>query len=518
LTLATSGAYTLAPASATLALINTAPDQVVASALSPTVYNAYSNDYASFTLTRWGDTNAAACTVSSFTYGGTAVAGVDYTLPTPVTFNPGDLSYTNNIYPLRNGQPPVDSSTNPYVGNKTAIIGAASGSGFAASGTNTALLTILDSAYPTTTVLYADPLTSPTDAANWGMTSANNNMQTNAIDDTVTFGYNLQNGDPGDYGAIPLPPSGAATALRVTVNKDSSQGDGAAAGVNLYPTGKTFSGNYAVRFSMNFIQGFDYSVTTEGPIFGINHSGLDTNWWSGSGISSGWGTPPTNVWGSDGIWYWLDADTGNGGGEYLEYTGLGGTNNNTGWEQLDNAYVTPFTDVFSTNIFTGGVEFGPGLVSNGSVVNGLTANNWADVEIKQLENIVTLSINKTPVFVYTNTTSFTSGTLMLGYDDPFSSVGTLDACVYYSNLRVVSLASPIISQIAVNKANSTAVINFTTVDGDATTASFTLQSASVVTGPYANTAAASITQLSAGAFQAVVPQSGSAQFYRISEQ
>jgi hypothetical protein len=137
------------------------------------------------------------------------------------------------------------------------------------------------------------------------------------------------------------------------------------------------------------------------------------------------------------------------------------------------------------------------------------------VEIKQLNSIVTLSIGKTPVFVYTNTTTFTNGNLMLGYNDPFNSIGSVDGSVYYSNLRVVSLASPVISQIAVNHANNTAVINFTTVDGDTTAASFALQSASVVRGPYADVASASITQLSAGAFQAVVPRSGAVQFYRI---
>ena len=158
----------------------------------------------------------------------------------------------------------------------------------------------------------------------------------------------------------------------------------------------------------------------------------------------------------------------------------------------------------------------PGLVSNGSILNGNTANNWADVEIKQLNNIVTLSIDKSPVFVYTNTTTFTNGTLMLGYNDPFSSVGSGDGAVYYSNLRVVSLASAIITQVIVNKNNGTVVINFTsTVDGDLTASSFALQSASVVAGPYADVASASITPLSVGAFQAVAPQTGSMQFYRI---
>jgi hypothetical protein len=515
-TLHPSNQYTvLGAVTTTLSLLNTAPDKLIVSLDSPTVYNAFSNAYASFIITRWGDTNAAAFTVSSFSYSGTAVAGTDYTLPTPITFNPGDLSYTNYINPLSNGQLPVDSTANAYVGNKTAIITVNSGSGYGVSSTNnSALLTILDSAYPTTTPLYADPLTSATDAGNWTVTSANNNMHTNAIDSTVTFGYDLQNGDPTDNGAIPLPPSGATTALRLTVNKSAAAGQGAAAGVNLYPNNVSFSGNYAVRFSMNTIEGV--ANTTEGPLFGINHAGIYTNWWTGSGVLSGWDAAGTNeVWASDGVWYHVLADNGASQGEYEEFTGAGSTLTNTGWQLITFSSPVPFDDAFPTNVFTS--DGGPGIPANGSIVNGNIANNWADVEIKQINKIVTLSIDKTRIFAYTNTTAFTNGKPMLGYDDPFSSVGSPDASVYYSNLRVVSLAAPIITQIMVNKVNSTAVINFTTTDGDTTAASFTLQSASTVNGSYVGNMAATITQLSAGAFQAVVPLSGAAQFYRISQ-
>ncbi len=507
LTLSQSGTYSVSPATATLSLLNTAPDVLVASPLAGSMYNAFSNDYASFIITRWGDTNVT-FTSGSFTYGGTAIAGTDYTYPAPVTFNPGDLTQTNYIYPLNNGQLPVDSASSPYVGNKTAIIGIA-------GSTNTALLNILDSANPTTAVLFADPLTDPNDEANWSVTYANNNLQNNAIDYTgTTFGYDLV-GDPLAVGPIPLPPSGATTALRVTVNKTAGSigSTGAAAGVNLYPN-VSFSGNYAVRFSMNLVEGYSSGYTTEGALFGINHSGHATNWWSGSGVVSGWDPAGTNeTWESDGVWYWVSADGGAGAGDYLEYTGVGGGLPNTGWTELATKTRDSFANAFKTNVFTS--SGGPGLAANNSVQFGYSANNWADVEIKQLNKVVTLSIDKTPVFVYTNTTSFTNGALMLGYNDPFSSVGAPDGSVYYSNLRVVSLAAPIISEIAVNRANKTAVINFTTVDGDATAASFVLQSAATVNGPYVDVASASVSQLSAGAFQSVVPQSGAVQFYRI---
>ena len=511
-----AGYTTTIPYQDTVAVQNVGPQElIISSAVVSSMYNAFSNSYAAFTVTRWGDTNAAAYTVSSFTTAGTAVSGVDFTAPAAITFNPGDLVYTNFVYPLRNGQLPVDSTANAFVGNKTIVVGVSAASGYTVA-TNTVALTVLDSAYPTATVLFADPLTDPADAANWGVTSANNNMQTNAIDNTITFGYDLQNGDPGDYGPIPLPPSGATTALRITVNKDSAAGSGAGAAVNLYPTNVTFSGNYSVRFNMNLIEGSGFPASsTEGAMFGINHSAQATNWWAGSAILSGWGAANTNVWESDGIWYWVSADNQYSGGNYLAYTGAGGKLPNTGWQLITAKTAASFVNAFPTNVFT--TLGGPGLVANGSYFNILTANNWSDVEIKQFKGVVTLLIDKTPIIAYTNATSFTNGTLMLGYEDPFSSVGTLDASVYFSNLRVVAIGVPVITQIAINKSNSTSVINFSTVDGDLTASSFTLQSAATVTGPYTAASGATITSLSGGGFQAVVPQSGSAQFYRIQQ-
>ena len=60
----------------------------------------------------------------------------------------------------------------------------------------------------------------------------------------------------------------------MTVNKDDSTANGAA-GLNLYPIGKSFSGDYALRFSMNLVQN-DTTGTTEFALWGINASGNDT--------------------------------------------------------------------------------------------------------------------------------------------------------------------------------------------------------------------------------------------------
>ena len=77
------------------------------------------------------------------------------------------------------------------------------------------------------------------------------------------------------------------------------------------------------------------------------------------------------------------------------------------------------------------------------------------------------------------------------------------------------MALPVINitSTSVGGGNVTMVFSAGTSD---TVSSFTVQSAAVVNGPYADVSpAASITQLSPGVFQAVTPVSGTAQFYRI---
>ena len=404
-----------------------------------------------FTLTRWGDTNNGGntLTVGNFNYAGSASAS-EYVQSQPITFNPGDVVLTNStISPL------VDTTS--YVGNKTIIVGMAAGTGFTLATSNTVTFTIIDNANLPATVLWANPLTDPNDVTNWGVTSANNDMQNVGIDDTIAFGYDLTTNNPDNVAGglngltLPPPPNGATNCLRVTVNKNT----GRAAGVNLYPTNVTFSGDYAVRFYMNIAEGNSAAYTTEGPLFGINHVGIYTNWWTGSGILSGWDPSNTSSnWSSDGVWYWISADGGATAGDYLEKTGLGGTNGNTGWNNLAaglrGTYANNFKDPAPYSTLNGTTP-AAGLPANSSPFNGYAQGNgytnaWADVEIKTVKNLVTLSINKTTIFTYNNTnTVWTNGTIMLGYNDPFSSVGGSDAAVYFSAINVVRLAPPLIT-------------------------------------------------------------------------
>ena len=304
-------------------------------------------------------------------------------------------------------------------------------------------------------------------------------------------------------GPIAPPPGGATRVLRATVNKVVASN----AGLNLYPTNVSFSGDYAVRFNMNIV--IDTAGgTTQGPLFGINHGGRQTNWWAGSGVVSG------GPWASDGVWYWISADGGASAGDYILQTGLGGALPNTGWERpiaaglLDN-----FVNVFKGPPAPYSGYAGPGLVGNDPPAAGGDTRNWTDVEIKQIGTNVSLYLNKTRVLTYNNTTTFTNGTLMLGYSDPFNSVGNAPGAVYYANLSVVRITPPVISKIT--RLGSNVTINFTSPDGTDSVSTLKLQKATLVTGPYADDNSAVITQLPDGTYQATTTSADATQFFRI---
>ena len=510
LTVKGGGNYSaIAPFTATITIENIGPQFVFISGVSASsMYKAFSNDYVSFVLTRWGNTNAASYNVSSYTYSGSAVIGSDYLGASPVSIDPGAVLTTNRI--PRSAVPP----TGVYVGNRTVTVGLGVGGGYTA-GTNTASMTVIDNANPPATVIWSDPLTSAADASNWAVTYGTGDPTNSSANFNVDFGYDLTTDPSGTHGIIPLPPSGATTALRLTCNKLVSPG--AAGGVNVYYTNQIFSGNYAVRFNMNLLQGGNLNFSTEGVLFGINHLGSQSNWWYGSGPLA----PQT--WGSDGIWYWVTSDPGGAGaGDYLEFTGLGGTNGNSGWTQLATLPTATFRSAFKSNSPFSTIASLGGAPANSSPLNGNDASNWSDVEIKQINNVVTLSIDKLNVFNYTNTTVWKSGYLMLGYSDPFGgstglSIGNPDAAAYFSNLRVVSLTAPVITSIGITS-KTNVLVKFLSYDGTDTAASFALQSTgtnNLVLGPYADNAAATITQLVDGTYQATLTSTNTAQYYRI---
>ena len=488
-----SGPGYVATGNATATITDNDAVLLIASIGFPSMYERHTNDYAGVTITRWGDTSQQLfMEASNFTYAGSAVLNTDFVVNSnvfPFSLDAGVAVTTNKLVS------PLDNSV--YNGNKTIVVGLASSADFQVTSSN-ASLTIIDDENPTAAVLYTNSLTSAADAVNWNVTFANGDINL-PQDYEASFGYDLTT-DVSGGGVISPPRGGANNALRTTVNKNTASN----AGVNLYPTNQLFSGNFAVRFNMNIIVD-SAGGTTQGPVFGINHTGFQTNWWAGSGVVAG------GPWAMDGVWYWVSADGGAAAGDYIERIGAGGVLPNGGFTQIASQVLGTFGRVFKQNPpYTGYV--GPGLISNDPP--GANNATWSDVEIKQVRNVVTLSINKQRIFNYTNTTTFTNGTVMLGYGDPFNSIGAPAGAVYYANLSVVRLTGPVITKIS--RSGTTVTIDFTTTDGTDTTDSFALQGAAVVTGPYTDVAGTPVfTQFPSGAFRVVATSTAGTQFFRI---
>src|SRR5205085_10425587 len=193
-------------------------------------------------------------------------------------------------------------------GNETVTVSVAPGTGYAVGPNNTAVGDLIDDDFPAETVLYEDNFNDPSKEGDWAIRFGSANPETQ---DYVVF-YGRDYSDPGltteTSPTIPPAPhsNGDTHGLMVSVNKG---GPAQAAGVNLYPIGKNFSGNYALRFDMYLMQVAVAPRTTEHALFGINHSGTETNWFSQNtpGVPTGWTF--------DGIWAGVIAD----GSGFIDY-------------------------------------------------------------------------------------------------------------------------------------------------------------------------------------------------------
>ncbi len=493
LSLATGSSYNVGiPGEATVAIVDNEPPQLRLASVSPSFFEANPYDYAAVVLRRYGDTNTQfSVDTANLSLGGTARSGVDYYLTNlPVSFDPGIVDMPLQLlYPIDNAQ--VD-------GARTITVDLLPGTGFSVA-TNTATVSIIDDDVPAETVLWSDNFDSDT-SANWIVRFAN----LAGVDDyTATFNY-----DYSSLGIPPAPHSGTDThGVFLTVNKG---GLTSAAGVNLYPRNQSFSGDFALRFDMFLIMGSG-SYTTEYALLGINHSGNQVNWLRNSGNGF---TNSTY----DGLWAYIEADgasLGNNNSVLADYVlNTAPAVDDVGtWGPTVLAYRTADTlsEVFKAPPWTIGAGYS-GVPSNPS---GSPTPSWAQVELSQINGIVTLKINNVPILSYKNSTAFTSGDIMLGYDDPYDSNGPSSSSVIYDNVRVVRVGGLQITGISLSGGN--AQIDFTWGQNDAPSA-FKLQTATKVTGPYVDDPSATITVLTpAKSYRAVttVNGAGPVQFYRI---
>ena len=241
-----------------------------------------------------------------------------------------------------------------------------------------------------------------------------------------------------DFTELPIPASphssGSAKGLKISVNKLDDLPQRFA--LNVYPKNKTFSGDYALKFDMwmNYSGDAGNGVgSTELSIFGINHSGNVMNWQT---FNAAFDASATT--GSDGVWFGMTGE----GGAAIDVRSVVGTTNGPGRNLSgsdagipdrngdgfpDDDYLEPYWSVVA-----------PG--SRGESA-GLPGKRWLEVEVSQVNNLVTWKIDGHVILSRTNSSDYKSGTIMLGQMDIFDSVADPkeDTYVIFDNVRVVPI-------------------------------------------------------------------------------
>lgn len=271
-------------------------------------------------------------------------------------------------------------------------------------------------------VLFADDFDTNT-AANWNVFWG----AANGIPDyTVDWAF--------DYGAIPctfngvtalIPPApnspdGSTRALRLTVNNNDATA--AIAAVNLYPNGRQFAGDFALKFDLwiNYPghaggTGTGVAGSTEHAIFGVNHLGTNANWAAPAAAAS------------DGLWFAASGE----GGDSRDYRAYVGNLTGTSIDLSATLAATNHTAAFFQNLFP------PARFET----TGAPGKNWIEAEVRYATNAITWLLDGAVVGQRTNTSVFTNGTVMIGLMDTFNSIASpaRDSLVLFDNLRVEDL-------------------------------------------------------------------------------
>ena len=252
------------------------------------------------------------------------------------------------------------------------------------------------------------------------------NAASGAVDFKAIFGF--------DYSTVTFPTNippapgtlgGTTRGLFLAVNKDATA---AAAAVNLYPTASFIAENSSLKFDL-WLNGANLGSSTEHALFGINHSGNTTN--------------RISLAPSDGLMFAVDTD-GNVGATTAtirDYAVLLGDGANAPTLLLTNNTTfgpTPLLGPQFDNLNPGISALFPSktIPGWGSSLNGSAGLGWVRVEVRQVGSLITWLLNGTAIAQYTNTTAYTNGCAMIGYNDFFNSIGDTNSFAIFDNIRV----------------------------------------------------------------------------------
>lgn len=276
-------------------------------------------------------------------------------------------------------------------------------------------------------VLFSDNFDTDT-AAQWDVF---NGSGSGTPDFTAEFNYN--------YSVLGIPPApgsagGTTRGVKFTVNNNDETAD--ASGVSAHPKGQSFAGDYALRFDlwMGYNGGaFGGTGSTEYGTFGINHAGGRVTW------------DHVSVTNSDGVWFAVTGEAGTGtAGDYQAFEGMA----------LDRpfrlgAFDAVFLDRDGDGVLENEVNPTQALTFPLKAIlpappgetPGAPGKQWVQVEVRQRDNELTWLINGFVIASRPNASPFTSGNIMIGTMDVFSSIANPreQNFVVFDNVRVVNL-------------------------------------------------------------------------------
>jgi hypothetical protein len=486
LTLGVSSEYNLGAPVAVNGTIsdNETPVVLRISALDTNAYERFPSDTLGFTITRLGNTNTSQFVLFALT--GSATLDVDYVRnwEDQLVLIPEGVVSTNIFLS------PLDDRE--FEGDETVTV-AITPNDYQVESPGSASGRIVEDEYGTENIVFSDNFNTFDSSTNWGLMF----WAANDIPDyTVDWAF--------DYSVLGIPAAPRSEDLdthgvRIAVNKNEGTARGAAA-VNLYPTNHTFSGDYALRFDM-YLQYGGTAGQTEHALVGINHSGTVTNRMNQSDT-----TPARDsTHGADGIWVAIETD-GSANREWSVYTS---TNVAAQPALITNRTAASVASLVPSPPYS--AAGAPGNLSSSST------KTWAAMEMSQVGDVITLRVNGNTIYRFTNSFGFNAGTIMIGHNDQFDSVGTppTENFVIFDNLRVVRLGGTgavTITNITVSA--NTVQLDLVSPDGGVPS-EFHVESTPTLTPPnWAEETAATVSATPNG-FRATMPTNGAMRFYRV---
>lgn len=401
-------------------------------------------------------------------------------------FNTAAVSGATNLSYTRSN---VQTS---HVGNYTVVVTNAAG--------------IITSAVARLSLAYVenfDSYASPNTITNTGTTNGYKiyfNAGAGGLDFKAIFGFNYSTvTTPTNIPSAPNSTGGTTKGLYLTVNKDAS---GQPAAVNLYPTNQPVAGNYSLNFDM-WINWFGAANTTEHALVGINHSGEVTN---RIGLAV-----------SDGLFFAVDGEGGvSSNSTFLrDYSVFQGDAANAPLLLTSSSLFgpAPLLGPQFDHLNTGFTFLFPSqtLPSGAGTPGGSAGLRWVTGEIRHVNDLVTFLLNGIAVAQYTNTSAYTNGTFLLGYNDFFGSIGDTNNFVIFDNIRLQALTISPVEILQPQIAGNQFSLSFVTEAYEPYTVQWTTNLASHVWLDYTNVVG------SAGTNTVFIPLNNqSQQYFRVS--